>query len=185
MTVTFCWQLTFVWKAKVPVIYGSLATPKNSSYYPVLAKHLWRMRVSGKIDALKWRHMKGEPNCLPYLKEFTKVSIKKLVAPFVIVGIGVLLSLLMLGSEIVLQMFRQGPDAATDDETEFEEAFDVIEKNLDSWTNSDTNHLRKRDFILQELMLCFLDWHAESIVSYFVWSLYLSTFVFKLQYLNM
>ncbi len=79
------------------------------------------------------------------------------MAPFVIVGIGVLLSLLMLGSEIVLQMFRQGPDAATDDETEFEEAFDVIEKNLDSWTNSDTNHLRKRDFILQELMLCFLD----------------------------
>ncbi len=146
--------MSIVWTGKVPTLYGSFATPRNSSYFPVLARELLHLRVTGRLNAQRRRHLKGEANCEPIIKEVTPLSLKKLVMPFLIVAIGATLALIILIIELTvnyscycLKMPLQ-PEVDKD----WNAAISLIEYKLKSWTaNQNIANSKNKKYVLTKL----------------------------------
>ncbi len=118
----------------MPTGVATMAVGKNSSYYSILSQQILKFFVSGRMDILKQKHIKQEPNCEPLVKTFPGLSVKKIIAPFLVVAIGVILGLLVFGLESCFRSEMKGAECFESDD-DVKDAFSLIKEKLGRLTD--------------------------------------------------
>ncbi len=88
--------------------------------------------VNGRVNALKMKHIEPERNCAHLAQEYNRLSIKKLIAPFVILSIGFVATTCLLLLEF---RSKTRPGKMVINEEKLRKAVHLIRSRLDQVTN--------------------------------------------------
>ncbi len=130
-------KVVTAWKARIPTMHASFATPKNSPFNGALSRALFKVISSGRLNALEKKWLRSEPNCEPVVKEYARMTLKKLIAPFLVVAFGTMLAFGVLAFEniVVNQIKWTGEVSSFEEDPKVLQAFALIQRKLDLWSN--------------------------------------------------
>ena len=124
-------KVSFPWTASKPAKIGSMAAPKNWTYLYIFSKQILKLDVAGRLNYLRSKHLLShKTNCKPLVKEYVPLTLRKLIAPFLALAIGAILSMVYFGFE------KYHPSLVFEDDDQMEEALAVIRSKLHQCNNA-------------------------------------------------